>query len=100
MTKTSTIVFAPETKLQLKELLKYVENNRPAINARKTAEYKTAVNKVKTMLQEYYLINPPKMRVKVCPWKLTGATSQCADIANTYSIPYWDVVYEAGPYIN
>lgn len=94
------VVFAPQTKLQVKALLQYIENNRPAINKRKTADYVNAVKQVRELMRAYYLVNPPQRIVKTCPWKLTGATEMCAVIAETFSVPYWDIVAEANPYID
>lgn len=100
MQATQTVVFAPQTKLQVKALLQYIDSNRPAINKRKTADYVNAVKAVREKMRAYYNINPPQRIVKVCPWKLTGASNMCAVIAETFSVPYWDIVYEANPYIN
>jgi hypothetical protein len=94
------VVFAPHTKLQVKALLQYIETNRPAINKRKTADYLSAVKEVSEKMRAYYAVNPPQRIVKVCPWKLTGASEMCANIAEAFSVPYWDIVYEANPYIN
>ena len=95
-----SVVFAPQTKLQVKALLQYIENNRPAINKRKTADYVAAVKAVREKMRAYYSVNPPQRIVKVCPWTITGANNMCAAIAEEYKVPFWDIVYEANPYIN
>ena len=100
MQATQTVVFAPQTKLQVRALLQYIENNRPVINARKTADYLSAVKAVRDLMRAYYLVNPAQRIVKQCPWTLTGASAQCNNIAETYSVPVWDIVYEANPAIN
>ena len=94
------VVFAPQTKLQVKALLQYIENNRPAINKRKTADYLSAVKAVREKMRAYYTVNPPQRIVKVCPWNITGANNMCAVIAEQFKVPFWDIVYEANPYID
>ena len=94
-----SVVFAPQTKLQVKALLQYIEENKPAIAARKNEDYKTAVNKVREIMQQYFRINPPQRVVKLCPWKTLGTDKMCANIAEEYKVPYWDVIAEANPYM-
>lgn len=93
------VVFAPHTKLQVKALLQYIEDNRPAINKRKTADYKAAVKEVRVLMRAYFKVNPPQRIVKVCPWGITGAKEMCQNIAEAFCVPYWDIVYEANPAI-
>jgi hypothetical protein len=100
MQQAQNVVFAPHTKLQVKALLQYIETNRPAINLRKTADYLSAVKEVREIMRAYFAVNPPQRIVKICPWKLTGASEMCVNIAEAFSVPYWDIVYEANPYIN
>ena len=92
--------YAPQNKQQVKALLQYIEENRPAINKRKTADYKEAVNEVREIMRAYFAVNPPQLKVKVCPWNITGADNMCRNIAETFKVPYWDIVAEANPYIN
>ena len=91
--------YAPQNKMEVKALLQYIEANRPAINKRKTAEYKQAVNSVREIMRAYFAVNPPQLKVKVCPWTITGADNMCKAIAEEYSVPYWDIVAEANPYM-
>ena len=63
--QAQNVVFAPQTKLQVKALLQYIENNRPAINKRKTADYLSAVKAVREKMRAYYTVNPPQRIVKV-----------------------------------
>ena len=97
MQATQTVVFAPQNKLQVKALLQFITNNRDSINAGKTAEYVQAVNKVKQIMRDYFTVNPPKLTA-FCPWKYLGTNVMCEAIANTFSVPYWDVIAEANPY--
>jgi hypothetical protein len=94
------VVFAPRTKLQVKTLLKYIEDNGRAINKNKTADYKAAVKEVRVLMRAYYLVNPPQRIVKICPWGITGAKEMCQNIAEAFEVPYWDIVYEANPGVN
>ena len=94
------VVFAPQTKQQTKTLLQYIEKNRPAINARKTQDYLSAVKEVRVLMRAYFAVNPAQRIVRVCPWKLTGASEMCVNIAEAFNVPYWDIVYEANPSIN
>ena len=91
------VVFAPNSQKEIRVLLKYIENNRPQINARKSAEYKAEVIAVREMLAAHFAVNPPQLRVKECPWDTTGAKQMCRDIANKYSIPVWDIFMTANP---
>lgn len=97
---TNTVVFAPKNKQQVRALLQYIEGNRSAIDKRKTGEYKQAVKRVRVLMREYFRIHPAKSFVKECPWTITGATKMCADIAETFKVPYWDIVAEANPALN
>ena len=98
MQATQIMAFAPQTKLQTKQLLQYVEANRPAINLRKTAEYTEAVKYVREILAAYFKVNPPQLKVKLDPWVITGASNMTAIIAEKYSVPIWDIYAEANPY--
>lgn len=91
--------YAPQNKLQVKALLQYIEANRPAINARKTEDYVKAVNGVKEIMRAYFTVNPPQLKVKQCPWDITGASNMCKQIAEQFKVPYWDIVAEANPYM-
>lgn len=93
------VVFAPRTKLQVKTLLQYIEANRPAINKRKTADYKMAVKEVREKMRAYFKVNPAQNVVRVCPWTLTGASEMCVNIAEAFEVPYWEVIAEANPYM-
>jgi hypothetical protein len=97
MQAVQCVVFAPQSKQEVKALLQYLETNRPAINARKSAEYKAEVLVVREKMAAHFAVNPPQKRVRVCPWDTTGAKSQCANIANKYSVPIWDVIEAANP---
>lgn len=97
---TQTVVFAPHTKLQVKTLLQYIDDNRPAINRRKTADYRAAVKEVRVLMRAYFKVNPPQRIVKICPWGITGAKEMCQNIAEAFEVPYWDIVYEANPGVN
>lgn len=100
MQATQTVVFAPQNKLQTKALLQYIEANRPAIDLRKTADYCAAVKSVREIMRAYFAVNPAQRIVKQCPWGITGASAKCAAIAEAFSVPYWDIVYEANPAVN
>jgi hypothetical protein len=99
MQATQTVVFAPQNKLQVKALLQYIEINRPAINARKTEDYVASVNNVKEIMRGYFAVNPPQIKVKVCPWDIMGTSKMCRDIAEQFKVPYWDIIAEANPYM-
>ncbi len=99
MQVTNTVAFAPQTQLQCKALLQYIEANRPAINLRKTAEYTEAVTKVREIMRAYFAVNPPQRIVKTCPWDITGTNIMCKNIAEKFNVPYWDIVAEANPYM-
>ena len=100
MQATQTVVFAPQNKLQVKALLQYIEINRPAINRRKTQDYLSAVKQVREIMRAYFAVNPPQRIVKTCPWDIMGTSKMCRDIAETFSVPFLDIVYEANPAIN
>ena len=91
------LVFAPKTQKQFNVLLQYVDKNRPAIESRKTTEYKQAVANVREIMRAYFAVNPPKLTA-FCPWKHLGTRDMCMQIAEKYSIPIWDIRGEANPY--
>lgn len=98
--QANTVSFVPANKQQINALLQYIDENKPAIAQRmQAAEFIAEVNSVKQMLAAYYAINPPQRIVKTCPWKLTGASNMCEAIARKYSIPIWNVLGAANPYM-
>jgi hypothetical protein len=80
------LAFAPQTQKQFTALLQYVDKNRPAIESRKTAEYKQAVANVREIMRAYFAVNPPKLTA-FSPWKHLGTRDMCVQIAEKYSIP-------------
>lgn len=91
------LAFAPQTHKQFSALLQYVDVNRPAIESRKTTEYKQAVTSVREIMRAYFACNPPKLTA-FCPWKHLGTRDMCAQIADEYKIPIYDIRVEANPY--
>lgn len=102
MQQQQTVVFAAQNKAQVRALVKYIndENNYAQIQIqRNTTQYKQAVAQVKNIMREHFEKFPPQKRVTVCPWKTLGTQQMCFAIANTYSVPYWDVAADANPYM-
>ena len=93
----TAVNYAPNSQVEVRALLKYVEANRSRIDSNKTAEYNAEVLQVKKLMREYYDCNPAQLIVKQCPWVLAGAVARCEAIARKYSVPYWDVVAEVNP---
>ena len=89
--------FAPQSRREVRALLKYISAQHPDTDANKSAEYNTEVSAVKQSMREYYDADPAQAVVQECPWQLTGATARCEAIARRYSVPVWDVVAEANP---
>lgn len=93
----TAVVYAPQNKQQLSALVRYVAKNRPAINARKNAEYYKAVSVVKEIMRKHFAEFPPQLTA-YNPWTQLGTAAMCEAIAQTHEIPYWDVISEANPY--
>jgi hypothetical protein len=95
---TQIVSFAPQNKLQVRALLKYSEENKELINSRVTSkEYLQEVRKIREILQAYFEVNPPQLKVKKCPWVITGAKELCKTLAEKYSVPVWNVYAQANP---
>lgn len=95
----SAVNFVPQSQKQCQVLLQYIESNRAAIAARKTAEYYKEVSVVKQIMREHFAKHPPQLKVKICPWKQLGTSAMCESIAQKYAVPHWDVKSEANPYL-
>lgn len=93
----TAVVYAPQNKQQLSALVRYVAKNRPAINARKNAEYYKDVSVVQKIMRKHFAEFPPQLTAH-CPWQQLGTAAMCETIAQKHEIPYWDVVSEANPY--
>lgn len=94
------VVFAPQNKSQVRALLAYItEETRKQIDTRRASnEYRAAVASVRDIMRAHFAVNPPQKRVKECPWRVLGTYTMCQNIAETYSVPAWDVVGDANPY--
>ena len=89
--------FAPQSRAEVRALLKYIAAQHPDTDSNKSASYNAEVLAVKKLMREYYDANPAQLIVQECPWQLTGATARCEAIARRYSVPVWEVVSEANP---
>lgn len=102
MQQQQTVVFAAQSKAQVRVLAAYENNkeNYAQIQLRRnTREYKQAVARVKNIMRAHFEKFPPQKRVTVCPWKTLGTQQMCFAIANAYSVPYWTVAADANPYM-
>ena len=103
MQQQQTVVFAPQSKQQVRALAAYIndDNNYAQIQIqRNTSAYKQAVAQVRDIMRAHFDKFPPQKRVKECPWKTLGTYAMCQHIAETYSVPSWDVVGDANPYMS
>lgn len=100
MSQANSVEFAPQSQKQVRALLAYItEETRAQIDARRASnEYRAAVATVRDIMRAHFTVNPPQRRVKECPWKTLGTYTMCQRIAETYSVPAWDVVGDANPY--
>jgi len=100
MSQAKTVAFSPRSAQECKALLHYlnIKENRDAVNTRKTEQYMQAVSQVREQLREFFQKNPPRLTA-FCAWKHIGADVACKRIAEQYSVPVWDILQEANPYI-
>jgi hypothetical protein len=82
----ATVNYAPNSQKEWKVLLAYLETN-VNINTRKTAEYFAETNVCASILSKHFAVNPPQLRVKVCPWKQLGINDTIKLIARKYMVP-------------
>lgn len=89
----ATVNYAPTSQKEWQELLAYLDTN-VNINARKTNAYFAEVNVCAETLSKHFSVNPPKLRVKVCPWEQLGITDKIDVIARKYRIPRHTVTWD------
>lgn len=90
-TTQATVNYVPASQREWKVLLDYVENNSAAINKRKTLAYKTETAQCAEIMSKHYKVNPPQLKIKVCPWKQLGVNDLIKVIANKYKVPAYIV---------
>lgn len=94
----SNVVFAPQDKKQVKQLLKFLDNESYAVYREQTKAskaYKTAIKALKQFHKQVYA-NPSKYEVQgKCLWVTSGLYAQCEALATEMQIPNWDVVSDA-----
>jgi hypothetical protein len=90
-TTQATVNYVPASQKEWKVLLDYVENNSGAINKRKTADYLKETAVCAEIMSKHYQVNPPQLRIKVCPWKQLGVNDSIKVIARKYNVPAYMV---------
>lgn len=92
-------MFYPSTRKEVTALLKYIENNAPAIaRRRKGSAYRAAVNSVCEQLRASFAARPATLGA--CRWREIGVYSVCGEIAEQFQVPLYDVVHDANPLFN
>lgn len=89
--QAATVNYVPNSQKEWTVLLDYVENNSGKILKRKTKEYVAETLVCAEIMSQHYKINPPQLRVKVCPWKQLGVTETIKAIARKYNVPAYMV---------
>ena len=92
------VVFAPETKQDLRNLLNYIDTHASVIaKRRKNSEYLKEVNVVRSKLAASFAERAPGPGA--CRWQEIGVLSICDKIAEQFQVPIYDVVGDANPYL-
>ena len=87
----ATVNYVPKSQTEWDALLDYVENNSGAINKRKTTAYKAETAVCAEIMSKHYAVNPPQLKIKVCPWKQLGINDAITVIAQKYKVPVYMV---------
>lgn len=87
----TTVNYVPNSQKEWDALLDYVENNSAAINKRKTADYIKETAACAEIMSLHYRVNPPQLKIKVCPWKQLGVSDNISVIARKYKVPVYMV---------
>jgi hypothetical protein len=91
-----TVNYAPTSQKDWPALLAYIGANRDAIELRKTSDYFAETNACAITLSKHFAINPPQLKIKVCPWELLGVRAKVKAIALKYSVPATMVSMDVG----
>ena len=91
-----TVNYAPTSQKDWPALLAYIGANRDAIELRKTSDYFAETNACAITLSKHFAINPPQLKIKVCPWELLGVRAKVQAIALKYSVPATMVSMDVG----
>ena len=62
----------------------------------KTSDYFAETNACAITLSKHFAINPPQLKIKVCPWELLGVRAKVKAIALKYSVPATMVTMDVG----
>jgi hypothetical protein len=91
-----TVNYAPTSQKDWPALLAYIGANRDAIELRKTSDYFAETNACAITLSKHFAINPPQLKIKVCPWEQLGVRAKVKAIALKYSVPATMVSMDVG----
>ena len=92
------VVFAPQSQRQVKQLLKFLDNEDYASYRRRTEAskaYKTAIKALKQFHKHVYNNAGDYEVAGECLWVTSGLTARCEALATEMQIPAWTVVSDA-----
>ena len=92
------VVFAPQSQRQVKQLLKFLDNEDYASYRKQTKAslaYKTAVKALKQFHKHVYNNAGDYEVAGKCLWVTSGLYARCEALATEMQIPNWDVVGDA-----
>ncbi len=94
------VPFSPESKAELRQLMRFLDTDvEYAQYRRKTLrskEYRTAIKVLRKFHRDLYKDLIDYKRVKgQCPWRASGLTKMCEQLARQFCLPHWDVVGDA-----
>ena len=94
----SNVVFAPQSQRQVKQLLKFLDNEDYASYRSRTEAskaYKTAIKALKQFHKHVYNNAGDYEVAGECLWVTSGLTARCEALATEMQIPAWTVVSDA-----
>lgn len=93
------VPFVPQSKQELRKLMKFLDNAEYSQYRRKTLRskaYKTEIKVLRQFHRDLYKDKVDYKRIKgQCPWRASGLSAMCDKLALKFRLPAWDVVGDA-----
>lgn len=94
------VPFAPNSKQELKQLMKFIDSDSEyAVYRRKTLRSKAYRAEIKVLRKFHRDLYKDRVDYKrivgQCPWTASGLSAMCDRLAEKFRLPAWDVVGDA-----
>lgn len=91
------VPFVPNSQREVKELIKFLDKDSEYAKYRRrtlrSKEYRTAIKVLRKFHRDLYKDLIDYKRIKgECPWRASGLTKMCEQLAEQFRLPHWDVV--------